>query len=144
MTRILLPFVALLVAFAGAASAQTSPLGDWLTAGASAVVKIAPCASGEGTLCGRIVWLWDPATATDTRNSDPALRSRPLVGLDMLSGFRPGAAGEWTGGRIYNPEDGNTYSATLKQRDGTTMEVRGCVLIVCRSQLWRRTSALPR
>ena len=118
-------------------------MGDWFTAGASAVVKVSPCASGEGTLCGRVVWLWDPSTATDTRNPDPALRARPLVGLDMLSGFRPGAPGEWTGGRIYNPEDGNTYSATLKLRDATTMEVRGCVLFVCRSQLWRRTSALP-
>ena len=144
MKRFLLPLAAVLVSFASAASAQTAPLGDWLTAGASAVVKISPCASGEGTLCGRIVWLWDPSTATDSRNSDPALRGRPLVGLDMLSGFRPGAAGEWTGGHIYNPEDGNTYSATLKRRDATTMEVRGCVLFVCRSQLWRRTSALPR
>lgn len=144
MKRLLLPLVALLVSFAGTAAAQTSPMGDWLTAGASAVVKIAPCAASEGTLCGRIVWLWDPSSTADTRNSDPALRSRSLVGLDMLSGFRPGASGEWTGGRIYNPEDGNTYGATLKLRDGTTMEVRGCVLIVCRSQLWRRTSALPR
>ncbi|MBV9835332.1 MAG: DUF2147 domain-containing protein [Alphaproteobacteria bacterium] len=144
MKRLLLPLVVLLVLLAGAASAQTSPMGDWLTAAASAVVKVSPCASGEGTLCGRIVWLWDPSTTADTRNPDPALRSRPLVGLDMLSGFRPGAPGEWTGGRIYNPEDGNTYSATLKLRDATTMEVRGCVLFVCRSQLWRRTSALPR
>ena len=144
MKRFLLPLIAVLVSFADAAAAQTAPMGDWLTAGASAVVKITPCASGEGTLCGRVVWLWDPSTSTDTRNGDPALRSRPLVGLDMLSGFRPGASGEWTGGRIYNPEDGNTYSATLKLRDATTIEVRGCVLFVCRSQLWRRTSALPR
>ena len=143
MTRLLLPLIALLMSLAGSASAQASPMGDWFTAGASAVVKVSPCASGEGTLCGRVVWLWDPSTATDTRNPDPALRARPLVGLDMLSGFRPGAPGEWTGGRIYNPEDGNTYSATLKLRDATTMEVRGCVLFVCRSQLWRRTSALP-
>lgn len=144
MKRFLLALVASLLSVAGAASAQTSPMGDWLTAGASAVVKVSPCASGEGTLCGRIVWLWDPSMAADSRNADPALRSRPLVGLDMLSGFRAGASAEWTGGRIYNPEDGNTYGATLKLRDATTMEVRGCVLIVCRSQLWRRTSALPR
>ena len=144
MNRLLRPFLALLMVSAGTASAQTAPLGDWLTAGASAVVKITPCATGEGTLCGRIVWLWDPATVTDVRNSDRALRSRPLVGLEMLSGFRPGAPGEWTGGRIYNPEDGNTYGATLKLRDATTLDVRGCVMVFCRSQVWRRPSALPR
>ena len=144
MSRILLPLLAVLISVAPPASAQTTPLGDWLTSGASAVVKIAPCASGEGNLCGRIVWLWDPATENDARNSDAALRSRRLVGLEMLSGFRPGAPGEWTGGRIYNPEDGNTYGATLKLRDATTLDVRGCVMVFCRSQVWRRPSSLPR
>jgi uncharacterized protein (DUF2147 family) len=144
MNRFLLPLLAFLVSDAATASAQPTPEGDWLTSGASAVVKIAPCASGGGNLCGRIVWLWDPATATDTRNGDAALRSRPLVGLEMLSGFRPGAPGEWTGGRIYNPEDGNTYGATLKLRDASTLDVRGCVMVFCRSQVWRRPSALPR
>jgi uncharacterized protein (DUF2147 family) len=144
MRRLFLSILAVLAASAGAASAQTAPLGDWLTSGAAAVVKIAPCASGEGTLCGRIVWLWDPSTATDTRNGDPALRARPLVGLEMLQGFRPGAPGEWTGGRIYNPEDGNSYSATLRLRDVTILDVRGCVMVFCRSQVWRRPSALPR
>jgi uncharacterized protein (DUF2147 family) len=144
MTRFVLFLAAALASVAGTAHAQTTPVGDWLSAGAAAVVKIAPCASGEDALCGRIVWLWDPSMSTDSRNADPARRSRPLVGMEMLQGFRPGAPGEWTDGRIYNPEDGNTYSATLKVRDATTMEVRGCVLFVCRSQVWRRPSALPR
>lgn len=144
MRRFLLPLAVLLVVSGGTASAQPTPTGDWLTAGASAVVTIAPCATGEGTLCGRVVWLWDPSTDRDTRNSEPALRSRPLIGLEMLAGFRLGASGEWTGGRIYNPEDGNTYSASLKLRDATTLDVRGCVLFICRSQVWRRPSALPR
>ncbi len=144
MTRFVLFLVASLASAAGTARAQTTPIGDWLSAGAAAVVKIAPCASGEGTLCGRIVWLWDPSISTDSQNSDPALRSRPLVGLEMLSGFRPDASGGWAGGRIYNPEDGNTYSATLKVRDATTLDVRGCVMFICRSQIWRRPSALPR
>lgn len=144
MTRLFLILVAALAADAGTVRAQTTPLGDWLSAGAAAVVKIAPCVSGEGALCGRIVWLWDPSMPTDSRNSDPALRSRPLVGLELLRGFRAGAPGEWTGGRIYNPEDGDTYSATLRLRDATTLDVRGCVMFICRSQIWRRPSALPR
>ncbi|MBX3503226.1 MAG: DUF2147 domain-containing protein [Alphaproteobacteria bacterium] len=143
MHRVLLS-VATVLAFVGSASAQPTPMGDWLTAGASAVVRIAPCPSDEGTLCGRITWLWDPSTSADTRNADPALRSRPLVGLEMLQGFRPARPGEWTGGSIYNPEDGNSYSASLKLRDATTLDVRGCVLFICRSQVWRRPSALPR
>jgi len=148
MHRLLLA-LALLLPPAFPAGAQSTPDGDWLTAGASAMVRVSRCAPPAEAICGHIVWLWESRRADgtamrDEHNGDPALRARPLVGLAMLNGFQPGAAGEWTGGRIYNPEDGNTYSATLKLRDATTMEVRGCVLFVCRSQLWRRPSALPR
>jgi uncharacterized protein (DUF2147 family) len=64
--------------------------------------------------------------------------------MEMLTGFRPAASGEWSGGHIYNPEDGNTYGASLRIRDATALDVRGCVLFICRSQVWRRPSALPR
>lgn len=146
MRVLLVSLSAILMSLASAVRAETGPLGDWLTAGASAIVRVAPCGD---KLCGRIVWLWEPRRADgqpmrDDRNTDPALRARPLIGLEMLAGFRPGAAGEWAGGRIYNPEDGSTYSATLTVRDTSTLDVRGCVLFICRSQIWRRPSALPR
>lgn len=144
MRRSVSLLASLLVWLAGAASAQPPVTGDWLTAGASAVVKIAPCAGNGDTLCGRITWLWNPRPDHDEHNADPALRSRPLVGLEMLSGFRSDASGGWTGGRIYNPEDGNTYSASFRLRDATTLDVRGCVMFICRSQVWRRPSSLPR
>jgi uncharacterized protein (DUF2147 family) len=144
MNKLVLSLVAFMTCLAGTASAQISPAGDWLTAGASAVVRIAPCTASERALCGRITWLWDPSTTTDKQNSDPALRSRPLIGMEMLTGLRPAASGEWSGGHIYNPEDGNTYGASFRIRDATTLDVRGCVLFICRSQVWRRPSALPR
>lgn len=144
MRRVLSALACLLLSLPGVASAQPVPTGDWLTSGAAAVVRIAPCAAGGDALCGRITWLWNPTPDRDERNGDPALRSRPLVGLEMLAGFRPDASGGWAGGRIYNPEDGNTYSASFRLRDATTLDVRGCVMFICRSQVWRRPSALPR
>ncbi len=45
-------------------------------------------------------------------------------------------------GRIYNPENGRTYRASLKLRSPDLLEVKGCLLIVCDTQVWRRVESL--
>ena len=106
--------------------------GDWVNADRSAVIRIAPCGA---RLCGRIVRvLARGAPTTDARNPDRALRSRPLVGLAVLSGFSASGAG----GRAYNPQNGRSYRATLRLNADGTLRVTGCVMVICRSQTWTR------
>ena len=121
------PLAALLLA------AAAPPLaGDWVTADRTAVVRIAPCG---GRLCGRIVRVIARGVpTTDAHNPDPALRGRPLVGLAVLSGFLPSG----NGGRAYNPQNGRSYRATLRPGDGGTLRVTGCVMMICRTQVWTR------
>ncbi|WP_395714900.1 DUF2147 domain-containing protein [Reyranella sp.] len=64
-----------------------------------------------------------------------------MIGLPILSGLAPTAGGVWSG-RIYNPEDGKTYSATLRRTAPDTLFVEGCVLFICQKQVWRKASAL--
>ena len=121
--------------------------GDWATQGYSARVRIAPCTLSPTLLCGEITWLWDPTDAkgeplTDARNSMVALRDKPLIGLQLLKGFRQATATNWIDGTIYDPESGRTYRSTLTQRTPDLLEVSGCVLFVCRTQLWRRAATL--
>ncbi len=74
---------------------------------------------------------------TDVRNPDSRLRSRPLVGLPVLTGFtRDGS--EWTGGRAYDAKTGRSYKAKLTPNRDGSLTVTGCVLILCRSQRWAR------
>jgi Delta7-sterol 5-desaturase len=127
------------------AAAEDSALGRWLTPGASAVVELAPCADGS-TLCGTIRWLWDATDdkgrpRLDSQNTDASQRARPLLGLAILSGLAPKHGGGWQG-RIYNPEDGQTYRATVSRRGADTLVVEGCVLFVCQKQVWRKASSL--
>jgi len=127
------------------AMAADEVFGRWATPGVSAVVELAPCPDGA-TLCGTIRWLWDALDERgrprlDTQNSEVGLRSRPLVGLAILSGLRADPAGGWQG-RIYNPEDGQTYRATVKRRGADTLVVEGCVLIVCSKQVWRKATSV--
>jgi len=105
-------------------------------------VEFRPCAADPQAQCGRIVWLWSPnergRPRTDAHNPDPALRSRPLLGIELVQGLRQTAPGVWTQGRLYNPDDGRTYGGTVRLKGGV-LELEGCALkVVCRSQTWRR------
>ncbi|MDP1749165.1 MAG: sterol desaturase family protein [Reyranella sp.] len=130
---------------AGPAHADDGLGGRWMTQGAAAIVELAPC-SGTPGLCGTIRWLWDAVDdkgrpRLDGQNADAALRTRPLIGLSILSGLTPTAGGGWTG-RIYNPEDGQTYRATLRRGGADALLIEGCVLFICQKQVWRSASAL--
>ena len=97
--------VCLAVGLVAAASAagQGTALGEWMTEGGKARVRIEPCAGRPAELCGTIVWSYRPADAppgplVDVNNQDPALRTRPIVGLPLLQGFREEAPGRWSDG----------------------------------------------
>lgn len=129
-----------------AASDEPRLFGRWLTERANAAVEIGACDSpGPGQVCGRIVWLWQPNDESgrprlDAENQAAERRDRPLIGTEILTGFVAKAPGQWAGGRIYNPEDGRTYDATLRLQGADALVVEGCVLFICRKQLWRRAS----
>lgn len=132
-----------LVLSASAVQAQTLQ-DEWWTPGFAARVKLAPCEGhtqekADGRLCGMILWAWDdtPSGASD---------KRPLVGQRIISGMRPDkTSGDKTSvyaGNIYNPEDGQTYKATMRLKGPNTLLVEGCVLFICREQVWRRFDSL--
>jgi len=135
----------LLLQIARPVMADDRVFGRWATPGLSGVVELAPCTQ-QGTLCGTIRWLWDATDEKgrqrlDAQNADASLRSRPLIGLTILSGLKTTAAGVWEG-RIYNPEDGQTYRATLSRRGADELVIEGCVLFICQKQVWRKASAI--
>lgn len=129
------------VALAFSAGAMADPRGVWLTPGGKSRVEIAPCGD---KLCGKIVWLAEPNNAQgqpkrDFENKDESLRSRPILGLPLLTGFpQEPDDGAWDDGEIYNPEDGKTYSSKLEMEGADTLKVKGCVFIFCQTQRWKR------
>ncbi len=67
------------------------------------------------------------------------MRGRPIVGLTIFTGLVPSAPSTWTG-KIYNPEDGNTYSATLTVVSRKQILLRGCkAWLLCGEKQWLRT-----
>jgi uncharacterized protein (DUF2147 family) len=120
---------------AGAGPARAAdPGGLWLTETGSSRVRIAPCGGG---FCGTIVSA--PGKALDVKNPDPALRGRSVVGVQILDARQPDGSGY--SGSLYNPNDGKTYSGSLRLTGPNTLEVSGCVMSVfCKRQSWTRVN----
>ena len=131
MLRLAVALFALLLSAAPAAAQGATPSGIWLHANGRIRVEIVPCGD---RLCGKLVWFkWPNDLAglplVDVRNADPRLRARPLLGLTVVQDLRRTGENTWGDGRIYNPDDGVDYRATMSIEADGTLHVRAYVLI---------------
>jgi len=124
--------LALMLAAPQAVAAEAN--GIWARPGGSSRIQIAPCG---GALCGTLVWLREPRK--DTNNPDPAKRSRPLLGSQTVFGMVADGGGRWKG-KVYNAEDGKTYSGVMTLVGNTGLKLEGCVLggLICKGETWQR------
>ena len=123
-------------------------LGVWKTEAGEAKVEIFMC--GE-KICGRIIWLKNPlytdsrdgevgTPVIDRKNPDPALRSRPVLGLRILEGFTAEGDNNWGNGTCYDPKSGNTYRGKIHLAAPGRLELRGYIGIPLfgRTSVWNR------
>jgi uncharacterized protein (DUF2147 family) len=61
----------------------------------------------------------------DLHNPDAALRSRTLLGLDLLDGYQY-KDGKWQG-NLYDPESGKTYKSQITLGADGKLQMRGYV-----------------
>ena len=108
----------------GIVSAQ-EVIGKWKLDDGSAIVEVYK--SGD-SYNGKIVWLKDAtmpdgSPVCDLNNPDKSLRSRKLMGLNMLSELKK-TGDQYTQGSIYDPGNGKTYNCSMKV-EGDVLKVRG-------------------
>lgn len=131
--RVMLASAAMLVALP--ASAATPIAGRYLTEDGAGIIEVGRCGN---SVCGRLVRIVKAkpgAPTTDVNNSDPALRSRPILGMPILSGFAD-AGGDWRG-RIYDPRNGKSYKSIVSKNADGSLKVQGCIAIFCQTQVWK-------
>ena len=135
MTKPVLPLLALVFATPLLAAQPVS--GKWLTKERDAVITIGTCGQ---SMCGRISKFLIPppqgADQRDVNNKDPKLRSRKLLGMAVLTGFRE--EDDLWRGEIYDPKSGKTYGSVIRRLSGDRLEVKGCISIFCQTQVWTR------
>jgi len=114
-------------------------MGEWLTQDGGSKVRIGPCAGNAALLCGVVSWL--PAAEAnnlDTKNPNAALKSRRILGTTTISGFKQSAPGKWSGGKLYDPATGKSYSGKISINPDGTLKVQGCVMMICEAETWKR------
>jgi uncharacterized protein (DUF2147 family) len=142
MKKLFLLVFLLLASYVGFSQAPgpDAVIGTWLTASTKAKVTIYKEGSKYN---GKITWLKEPnypdgKPKVDKNNPEKSKQSIPLLGLNMLKDFVFND-GQWEDGTIYDPENGKTYSCTIKYRDGK-LDLRGYIGIslIGRTQTWFR------
>jgi len=110
-------------------------LGLWKTDGGDSQLELFRC--GE-KICGKIVWLKAPnyidsrdgpvgKTKVDRKNPDPALRNRPILGLQVMKGLTAKGDKRWENGTCYDPETGKSYKCKMHLASPDRLELRGYI-----------------
>ena len=127
---------------AAKAAPSDDVVGIWLNSSGKGKIQIY---KENGKYYGKIVWLREPLNEKgqpklDVKNPNTSLQSKPLVGALILRDFEF-ADGEWTNGKIYDPENGKDYKCYMRLKDGNTLNVRGYIGIsmIGRTEVWTRT-----
>lgn len=155
--RCVLIFFFCLPPLAAAAADLRNPdaiAGTWEVDNSKDIVRIEIKRSGDA-YGGSIVWIerkFFPADdprgmggqpKVDRNNPDPALRSRPIEGVEVLGNLRFAGKGEWKGGWIYAPDRGRRARCKAKLTPSGNLRVRGFIgyPIFGSSMEWRRVEA---
>jgi uncharacterized protein (DUF2147 family) len=131
--------IGLLLASAGSGAAEdrSAVFGLWATKDSILEIGEAPSGtSADGTLHATIVAMLNPlynaaeeGTAgtprVDLKNPSPELRARPILGMNLLSGYQF-KDGKWQG-QIYDARSGKTYKSQMTLGSDGKLKMRGYI-----------------
>jgi uncharacterized protein (DUF2147 family) len=134
-----LPILAAALALSVSAPAFAQDItGLWQTETNGGQVQISRCGN---SLCGKLVSSDHIRTnpgLKDVKNKDAAMRGRTLKNMQMLYDFTGGPT-KWTDGKVYNADDGGTYSGTITMTSPDSLKLKGCIVRpLCKTQTWTR------
>ncbi len=152
--RTVLTALALCLGASTASAQQGTVMGTWLSASGLAQIKIGPCSdAASGAICGYVSGLINPKgpdgavvapdAATDYRNENTSLRTRKVIGMPLIWGFKKTAdPNTFEDGKVYNGENGKTYNANISLQPDGKLRLRGYVgtPMFGETQLWTRVN----
>ena len=118
--------------------------GLWLTGNGKGKIQIFK--GSDGLFHGKIAWMTDPLEdgkpKLDKNNPDPSKRKSPILGLQIMRGFRFDQDRLWVDGKIYDPERGSDYSCKMTLVNEKTLDVRGFIglSLFGRTDTWKKVS----
>ena len=133
LTLVLLLFIATQL------NAQNKIEGNWKLEDNSTAIKIY---KKDNVYFGKIIWLDEPNDEQgrpylDTENPDIDKRNKPVMGMNILTDFIFKDK-EWINGKIYDPEEGETYKGKMYLSDNNTLKLIGYWGIFSDTMTWNR------
>lgn len=144
MPRAIVLLLFLFIPFLNMAQNPDRILGLWRNEANDKVIEVY---KKEGRYFGKIQWLRnaknsDGSVLRDVYNNDETKRSRVLIGIDILIGFRYDPDDdEWDDGEIYSESSGNTYNGKLSIASDGSLHITGYYGILWflgRTKVWYR------
>ena len=129
------------ISLSGFSQNKDAILGQWVNSTGEAHIDVFK----KGVkYYGKIVWLKTQkdekgVVKTDLKNPDESLRSKPILGMEMLRDFVY-EDGKYTDGKIYDPKSGKTYSCNMSIKENGNLSMRGYIGIslLGRTEVWKR------
>jgi len=122
---------------AGLLLAQTSPgdriLGMWRTPNGESTIEVVKCGDAY---CGNIKSM--AKAMNDLHNPDASLRNRPLLGVQIMKGFKYAGAETWSEGTLYGPERGKEVSPKIVLTAPDSLDIRVAAGLVKKTVTWTR------
>ncbi len=124
-----------------AIASEKAIVGVWVNQAGGGLIEIT---MEQGNVYGTIIGSPDSKTEErkDSKNPDPKLRNRSLLGAVILSDFtyHENKKWPWAGGWIYDPNNGKKYKCKIRLVDNETLEIRGYIGISLfgRTETWKR------
>lgn len=119
------PLIIAMLGWTTFAFAQTSAsdiIGEYWINNQSGKIEIF---ERQGQYFGKIVWREE--VIKDSKNPDPSLRNRSVIGIEFIKNFQFDGS-KYKGGTVYSIENGKTYSGKLWLEDqGQTLKMRGFI-----------------
>lgn len=96
----------------------------------------------DSLYCGKIIWINNSdsshTTALDKKNKNEELRNRPLLGLEILKGYKFDGQDCWKDGSLYAHRKGKTVSPKLTLVDENHLKIEIKLLFLKKTFIWKR------
>ncbi|KGE14777.1 DUF2147 domain-containing protein [Sphingobacterium deserti] len=135
MKKVVLTIVSVFFAVLLFAQANDPIVGKWQNPSGEGKIEIY---KKSDKYYGKLYWIKD-ANKKDAKNPDEKLRSRKIQGLEILTNFTKDGD-TYSGGQIYDPKSGKTYSCKMTLKGKDKLDIRGYmgVSLLGRTETWKR------
>ncbi len=131
-----------LLAAAGGALAQATPVGLWKTIDdeTKAEKSFVRISEAGGVLSGKVEKIIDPTKQAEVCDEcKDERKGQRILGMTIIRNAKKADDGHWEGGDILDPANGKVYKLRLRPLDGgKKLEVRGYIGPFFRNQQWIR------